>query len=123
MAEQQSTKTLILVNDTSRIRQYPMPRKVADGMIEHDTLRIMPGANRIDSQIYAEHKATLESEPNLYLLEKPFNSLSERDATAIVTGTIDLVLLEAFKSQEKRKPILAKIDAQIEECSKKAKAS
>jgi hypothetical protein len=115
----QSTKTIV-VNDTSRILQFPMPRKVADGMVEHDILRLMPGANIVDSKVFELQKKNFGTE--IFVLDKPISGMSERDALAIVSRTIDLELLRAFSESDKRPAIRKACAAQIAECAGKAKA-
>jgi hypothetical protein len=116
---EQSTKTIV-VNDTSRILQFPMPRKVADGMVEHDILRLLPGANVVDAKVYESQKKNFGSD--VFALDKPLSSLSERDAISIVSRTINLELLKAFEAADKRDRVRKAIAAQIAECSGKAKS-
>jgi hypothetical protein len=116
---EQSTKTIV-VNDTSRILQFPMPRKVADGMVEHDILRLLPGANVVDAKVYESQKKNFGSD--VFALDKPLSSLSERDAISIVSRTINLELLKAFEAADKREKVRKACVAQIAECSSKAKS-
>ena len=118
MAEQ-ATQTKVLINDSVRIMQFAAPRKVADGMVEHDILRLMPGANRVDSGLIDRHKADIEKAKVVSVMDRPITSMSERDAVRLVQQTIDVELLKAFSSSEKRKPVKDACAAQILECTKK----
>lgn len=116
---EQSTKTIV-VNDTSRILQFPMPRKVADGMVAHDILRLMPGANVVDTKVYESQKKNFGAD--IFVLDKPLSIMGERDALAIISRTIDLELLRSFEAADKRPAIRKACAAQIVECSGKAKS-
>lgn len=121
--EAQAVGTSLVVNTKVQIRQYVLAKKgtLADGSpgIEHEVLRLKPGANRVDAKFWKA--LAKEVEPDvakavIYELDKPFGQLSIRDQLELAKTTIDLELLKLFlkatpaKNEEVRKALKKQID-------------
>lgn len=112
---------IIVVNDSERIKGFVHSTRNAEGNIVQETTLLKPGANRLDKETFDRHAKDFKTDDRIWVLDKSFSALSERDAEALAKQTIDVVLLKAFASVEKRKRPLAALNEQIEACSSRAK--
>lgn len=111
---------IIIVNDSERIKNFVHSIRNAEGNIVQEPTLLKPGANRIDKETYERHAKDFKTDDRIWVLDKSFSTLSERDAEALAKQTIDVSLLRAFASVEKRKRPLAALTEQIDACAKRA---
>lgn len=75
----------------------------------------------MSKETYAQYASEFKTDSRIWVLDKSFGSLSERDAEALAKQTIDIGLLEIFKAVEKRPRPLAALVEQIKACAGRAK--
>lgn len=134
MAEQATQTTeraaapVVVINPAKGLRIYLLASKgtLEDGSqgTVHETLQLIPGANRVQADAWKRFSKECEQDVKggaLRVMTKAISSYEERDAVELVRNTIDMPLLKAFRSVDKRKLVRKAIDKQISEITGKAR--